>query len=85
MLRSRALLFRIEIWIYTKGCADKIGTVFFCAISVYKKKPFPEGNGFGVFGLIDSRAGRRESRGISPSADGDAGRCPTNPQTFEKV
>ena len=41
-----------------------IGTVFFCAISVYKKKPFPEGNGFGVFGLIDSRAGRRESRGI---------------------
>lgn len=42
-----------------------IGTVFFCAISVYKKKPFPEGNGFGVFGLIDSRAGRRESKGDS--------------------
>ena len=37
-----------------------------------------------LFVLVDSGFGRNQ-KGISPSADGDPGLCPENPQTFEKV
>ena len=42
------------------------------------------GRRFFLFVLVDSGFSRNQ-KGISPSADGDPGLCPENPQTFEKV
>ena len=37
-----------------------------------------------LFFLVDFREAKIK-KGVSPSADGDSGLCPENPQTFEKV